>query len=159
MNNENVSTPEAKLVEIEKILDNYQTRKGILALQSKNEAEKYLNLPQAEIRTLQADECFEAGIILCQYATFVQEAYNRELTRANWAESEIKRTVTKQMKQYNSPSADERRYLAIMGDEYTAKLDKLRMWAQALADRLSFMANRVDATARAYLSLAQHRRK
>jgi hypothetical protein len=159
MNNENVSTPEAKLVEIEKILDNYQTRKGILALQSKNEAEKYLNLPQAEIRTLQVDECFEAGIILCQYATFVQEAYNRELTRANWAESEIKRTVTKQMKQYNSPSADERRYLAIMGDEYTAKLDKLRMWAQALADRLSFMANRVDATARAYLSLAQHRRK
>lgn len=159
MNGENASTPEARLAEVEKILDNYQNKKGIIPLKSKNEAEAYLNMQQEQMRSLQPDECYEAGIVLCQYATFLQEAYNREHSRANWAEAEIKRTVTKQMKQYNSPSAEERKYLAIMGDEYIAKLDKLRMWAQALADRLSFMANRVDATARAYLSLAQHRRK
>ena len=152
-------TAKDKLANVEKVMSDYLSGKGILKLTSRNEAEIYLNMPRDQMRKLLPEECSEAAVILTQYGAFLQDCYNTELSRVNWAEAEIKRTIATEVKQYNSPAADERRTLAINGNEYAQALDKLKTWAQAGVDKLSFMSNRVETVARAYIALAQIRRK
>jgi hypothetical protein len=148
-----------RLESVQRQIDDYQKRIGCLPIKTKNEAEEFLNMTRAEMKQLTWEECAEAGVVLMQYATFLQEAYNKELGKASWADAEIKRKIAKSINQYKGPSYEERKNAAIQGDEYTASLDKLHAWAQSIAERISFMANRADAVARAYMSLAQAKRK
>jgi hypothetical protein len=148
-----------RLQNVERQIDDYQKRIGCLPIKPKNEAEEFINMTRAEMKQLTWEECAEAGVVLMQYASFLQEAYNKELGKASWAEAEIKRKIAHSINQYKGPSYEERKNAAIQGDEYTAALDKLHAWAQSIAERISFMANRVDAVARAYMSLSQVKKK
>lgn len=161
MPGDTVSAAQAKLENVVKQIEQYITNKGILTLKIQNDVETYLNMSREEMHRLEASECSEAGIILMRYAGFLQECYNKELARLNFAEAEIRRAITPQLAQYNKAyqTYEERKSLAIAGDDYLSKLEELRMWAQAVADRLAFMSQRVDAIAKGYFNLQQTKRR
>ena len=158
MENQNIGE---RLSQIEQKVDTYHETKGIIKLTPKNNAKTYLELESNAMRGLNEQECCEASIVLNQYSAFLQESYNKELSRVNWATSEMKRVSAPQLKQYAGKfqSYEEKCNLVIAGDEHVSELDRVRMWAQQLADRLNFMAQRVDAIAKSYLALAQSKRK
>jgi cytochrome c biogenesis factor len=160
-NGENNSPAKDRLLRVESLLNEYQQRKGIIQLKVKNDVDIFINMSKEEMRRLTPEEACEAGIILTRYAAFIQDAYNIETGRIHWIDNEIRRTITQEMKQYavRYQTFEERKQLAVMGNDYTAELDKLRMWAQATADRLSFMSNRIEMVAKAYMALAQIKRK
>jgi hypothetical protein len=162
MPGENALGAQSKLDNVVKQIEVYlENKRGLTQLKVHNYVEKYINMPQEEMRRLEQSECAEAGLILTRYAGYVQECYNKELSRLNWAEAEIRRAITPELNQYNKAyqTYEERKALAIAGNEYTARLEELRTWAQTLVDRLAFMAQRIDAIARAYFNLQQSKRK
>jgi hypothetical protein len=160
-NGDQLSLAQAELNQIQKTIQNYTASKGIYQLKVQNDVDIYMNMQKDEIRKLSYEECCEAGIILSRYAAYLQDAHNTEISRVNWATSEVLRTVAPQVKQYGDKfhSFEERKVLAMIGNDYTKEVDRIRMWAQAIADKLAFMANRVDAVAKAYLSLSQAKRR
>jgi hypothetical protein len=153
-----MNAAQEELARVEKIVEDYQTKKGISSIKVKNGVDLYINMGKAELKTLSREECAEACVILTNYAAYLQEVYNKEVARANWAESEIKRILASQTKQYYAPSHEERKAMAIKDNEYASALSKVKTWAQNVADRLSFMAHRIDAIAKAYQQLSQAKR-
>ncbi len=140
-------------------VEKYTNQNGLFKVNVKNDAEMYLNMPKATIHKLTGEESAEAGVILMQYASFVQNAYNTEISKVHWCDSEISRVISGEIKQYSAASLEERKSLAIDGNEYARRLYVLRNWAQATADKLSFMSNRIENIATSYMSLAKSRSK
>jgi hypothetical protein len=152
-------TAEQRLAHVEKQITEYEQRKGVLAIQPRNDVEEYLNMSRDQMRKLSADECGEAGAILGLYALHLQTVYNKELAKVNWTNDNIRRIIAAQVKQYSAKSADERRLLAIRENDYAKRLDELRTWAQMVVDRLAYQSARVEFIARAYLALQQSKRQ
>lgn len=150
MNGQDVS---ATIKQADELLDKFQASLGIKELGYKNAdlAERYLQATPDEIRKMSPEDCLEASIILSQYAWYIQRAWNEENTHINWAEAKLKRFAAEEGAKYKAPSAEERRYLAIINNEYGDKLEKLRGASQAKADRINFLANRIDGVAKMYL--------
>lgn len=137
------------------MLSNYHERYGVLAIKVKNEAEVYLNISKHELKHLSTEECGEANVILTQYAIFIQDMYNKEISRVTWAKDEINRIIAPKLSQYDKQykSHEEKRCLAIDESDYTRKLEELKGLAQASADKLYFIANRIESLAKAYATL------
>lgn len=151
---------EDKLKQIEVILSDYMLKKGIIPFENdKNLVWRYLEMAPAEMKTLTLEECCEAGILLNRYAAFVQQCFNLELSRVNWAEDKIKIAIAKVTQNYKGASYEERKAAAIKDDEYATSLLSVKRWAQAVADRLSFMSHRIEAIAKSYQYLSQTKRK
>ena len=150
MSGQNVSETIKK---VDELLKEYESRLGIKELEHKNAdlIEKYIQASPDEIRKMSPDDCIEAAIILSQYSWFMQRAYNQELTNVNWAEAKLKKLLATEGSKYRAPSADERRYLCIVDNEYAGKLEQLRGGSQARADRINFLSNRADAVAKMYV--------
>jgi hypothetical protein len=159
MNGENESFAEKKLAQAEKMLEEYELRKGVLPIRVNNEAENYLNMDANQLRKLNADECGEAATILSLYAVHLQKVFNDQLARVNWANAQISKAIYKEVQQQSGYSAEERKLKVVYSNEYTRKLAEIRTIAQAVVDRLSYMTARIEFVARTLLSLQQSRRK
>jgi hypothetical protein len=94
---------------------------------------------------LDRDECARARFVLCQFSTSIQRAYNRQIARMNWAESNI--DIIVDTSQYSGASYNERRIAAIKGNDVARKLYDLKMKAQAAADNLSYIPDKIKFTA------------
>jgi hypothetical protein len=147
------------LARINKALDEYETKQGLPVGQPHREAERYLNINHKELSKMSPEECGEAAVVLAQYAFHLQRSYNAELSRINWSADNVSRTISDEIQQYRASSLEERRQLAIRGNEYASKLDQIRTWAQARADRLSYLSSRVEFLAKSMMELQQTKRR
>jgi hypothetical protein len=93
------------------------------------------------------------------YALHLQTVYNKEQSRVNWANDNLRRIMANTVHNNQGRSAEERRLIAIKENEYARKLDELKTWAQMIVDRLAFESARVEFIARAFLSLQQSKRQ
>jgi diadenosine tetraphosphate (Ap4A) HIT family hydrolase len=50
-----------KLTQVEKLLDEYEIRKGVILVKPRNDIEEYLNMSRDDMRKLSAEDCGEAG--------------------------------------------------------------------------------------------------
>lgn len=143
------------------MLENYQAKKGVLKIKPKNQAEIFLNMAKEEMRLLTAEECAEGIVILSQYTAYLQDLYNQEIARVHWLDAEIERIVAPLVIQYKADYQpyEERKNLAIDGNDRTKELMRLKKYAQSAADRLFFMSNRIEVVTKAYTSLMQTKRK
>lgn len=155
----NAESASQQLDKINKALAEYERSKGVPAITPHNEAEQYLNMPHTELRKMTPEQCGEAAVVLAQYGFHLQRAFNEEVARMNWAEDVAKRTIAGDVKQYQAPSFEERKMLAIRGNEYASKLDQIRSWAKARSERLSYLSSKVEFLARTMLELQQTRRR
>lgn len=131
-----------KMDYVDKVLDEYESSNKI-KVNVPNEAEKYLNIELDELRKLSIVELAEASYILSRFSLYIQKLYNKEMTRVAWAEHNITRCITKILSQYNAPSREERRHLAILDNEAAKKLDDIRNYAQLRSNRLAFISSKI----------------
>jgi hypothetical protein len=159
MSGETELTLEQKLNQLDAALDKYEKSKGLPDVVPHGEAQQYLNINQAQLAKLTPEQCGEAAVMVAQFGFHLQKVYNREIGVINWCEDCIQRTITPELKQYNAPSADERKRLAIRGNEYASKLQRLKSIAQARVDRLSYLPAKVEWLSRTLLELQQTKRR
>lgn len=132
------------LKKLETLLNEYENGLGIKNKNPNIQAEKYLTLPIESLQKMTPEECGEAAVVLAQYSFYLQKAYNEEVSKANWADSLIRRTLAKEAKQYNAPSADERRMMAINNNDFCLNLEKIKISAQTRADRINYLSSKVE---------------
>lgn len=144
---------DASLGELDNILANYEQSIGIKNSNPNINAEKYLSMSTDILHKLSAEECGEASIILAQFGFYLQRSFNVELGHVNWAIAMIDRILASETKQYNAPSAAERRMLAIRNNEGAKKLENIRCNAQARADRLNYMSAKVESLSQRFADL------
>lgn len=162
MNGENNSASvslQEKIHKIDVALAEYEQLRGLPPFKINGEAEKYLNISLTELRQLSSVDCAEAAVLLAEFAFSLQRSYNEEMAKVNWATDEIRHAIAQEIKQYTAPSAEERKLLAIQGNEYAAKLDKICRWTKAKADRLAYLAGRAEFLGRTLMSLHSAKRE
>lgn len=156
---EELENATATLKRIDAALEEYEKGCGLPKVQIHSEAEQYLNMNHDDINRLSAEYCGEAAIVLAQYSFHLQRCYNAELARMTWAEDSIKRTITENINQVKGASFEERKMQATKQNEYAFKLDQIRTWAKCRADKLSYLASKVEFLARTFLDLQQTKRR
>lgn len=144
---------------IDAALADYEKASGLPSITPNSEAEQYLNMSHKELQPMTAELCGEAAVVLAQYSFHLQRCYNSELARITWAEDSIRRTITDSINQVRGASFEERKMQATKQNEYAFKLDQIRTWAKCRADKLSYLASKVEFLARTFLDLQQTKRR
>lgn len=127
------------------------------------EAKRLLYLPKSERDTMTSEQCYDAALVLSQFAFQCQRVLNRVNARAKWAEDKMRRTVAPVLEQYAPAGGytkfEEKMLKAVADNDHARRLDYLRAESQLKAadvDHLPFLAGNV---AKMYLALAEERRK
>ena len=144
-----------QLEKVDSILDEYEASLGIPKFRDDfhdDTAKSYLQLSRNEIEKLTPDQCAEAALLLASLSFHLQRSYNREIARVNWSTSLIKKTAAGREGQY-SGSWESQHYQAVKGDGYTSKLDRVRVYAQQRADRLTYLSSSVKNISDIFLSV------
>jgi hypothetical protein len=154
------ASSEERLRQIDALLDDYERSLGLPAgtppMQS--EATKLLEMEPSLLRKLTPEQAGEAAVILSVYAFHLQRAVNKEQSRVAWAEESIRKAITAQVGQQRGSSFEERKMLAVRGDDAASKLDRIRVQARLRVERLAFLARQAEAIVRSLLSLQQAKR-
>ena len=153
MNGETESSTSAARNRLEKIknkLDIFEKSVGLPPYNRDERTCEHLNLTSAVIRNFSADECGEVATDLASYAIYIQRTLNREQSYLKWLEAKIDLAVADELNDYSGYySHEQRKYKAIVNNEYARELEEMRIQAQikvsALA-QLPFQINQLCRT-------------
>lgn len=139
-----MSTAQDQLDRIDQLLDEYENSIGLPSYSvSNDEVNKYLQMKRNVLEKLSPQDCAEIAYILSSYAFYLQKMYNREVARISWGKSTMRDVLAGQTQQYHTKfsSYEERKAQAVKGDGFASNLDKIMVYAQTRADRLTFLSN------------------
>jgi hypothetical protein len=148
-----------KMEHLVSVLDIYERTVGLANIGVKDEVDGYINLSILELNKMSAEECGNAAYIIEQRAYHVQMQLNKEVARITWADDLIEKAVLPRMNNYKAFKDEDKMKLAIQDDDYTKKLQEIKIYARMRIDRLSFMANRLNNLANKLDSLQQTKRR
>lgn len=144
--------PKDRLAKMDQILAEYTSKLGADEFeQIPSEIKGYLSMGREELRGLSDQDRDDIAYILGGTAYNIQRAYNTELSRVNWAEENIKKIICSQLEQYQVSKYtpfEEKRLMAIRGDDVANKFHEIKMYAQLRADRLHDLSRRVEFMSR-----------
>lgn len=158
----NAQTAEQKLKQLEEVLDNYE-KTNKLNIKLDNDLERYFDITEAKLLSMTGEDCGIAACLLANYSIHIQKQLNRHISKSEWAKECIDKAITPHISQYRVPSqyqsADEVKMLAIQGNEYTRKLNEIRVLAQTRVNTLLYISGKIDGLVKTYLELQQTKRK
>ncbi|NVM35778.1 MAG: hypothetical protein HWN81_09295 [Candidatus Lokiarchaeota archaeon] len=140
---ESDKSPLGRMNKIDEILDEYESSIGLSKFTEKaidDEAKKYLSMDRNQIEKLSIQECGEAALMLGGLSFHIQRCFNREMSRVNWAENLLKKTIAGEELQYRG-SWESQYNQAIKNNDYASDLLKLKNYAKQRADRLTYLAS------------------
>jgi hypothetical protein len=144
---------------VDKVLDEYENSIGLSYTKIHDEAEQYLTYTHEQINKMDSYACDTAAATLNQLAYHIQKNINKEVARVNWCEAKVKQTLANVLHKYPGYSYEERKNAAAKDNEYTTKLENIRIYAAARADRLNSLSYSVNSLAKTFSSMAQNRKK
>ena len=140
---ESDKSPLGRMNRIDEILDEYELSIGLSKFTEKSiddEAKKYLSMDRNQIEKLSIQECGEAALMLGGLSFHIQRCFNREMSRVNWADSLLKKTIAGEELQYRG-SWESQYNQAVKNNDYANDLLKLKNYAKQRADRLTYLAS------------------
>ena len=155
--------PPTKLSErrakITDLLSKYTSSMG-LNIRPSNEVEHFLNLSQAELRKMTAEECGEASYIIAKAMTYIQLEINKLQADVNWCENYIQFLISKIIHTMGGQYTpfDYKRTLAIKQDDTAMEAHKVITQAKLRLDSLAFITNQLRAIALSFEGLQQTKR-
>lgn len=157
---QNDLTVQQKLVEAEKILDDYSKSIGTTALKFNNEVETILGLKIDELRRFNEEECGLNAYCLAQYATFIQKEVNRHSAKLKWANHNLDIVVAKVSTNYGDKFTkwEVKRSLVVNDNEFAKALNKIVLEATLRVEELSFISSRIDKMSQILIELQKTRR-
>lgn len=140
-------TTKEEIAHWDRILDEYENGIGlplyISEAMPENELQNYLSMNRSDIEKLTPIDCAEIGYRLAQYSFHIQRSINRELSRLNWVEENIKMVISEEINNYKGYGYIEKSYQAIKNNSRASSLQKIKVYAKQRADRLSYIANSI----------------
>jgi len=139
-----MKTADNEMGRMEKLLDDYEKSIGIPScITSSNDIDKYMNMSRNVLEKLSQEDCAQIAYVLSSYAFYLQKMHNREISRITWAKSVLRDALADVIGEYGGKfiTYDERKSKAIKHDEYACVVDKILNYAQARADRLTFLSS------------------
>lgn len=141
------ATSKEEIANWDKILDEYENSLGLPNYANSNipedELQNYLMMTRTDLEKLTPVDCAEIGYRLSQYSFYVQRSLNRELSRLNWVEENIRMVISEDINNYKGYGYVEKAYQAIKHNSRAASLQKVKMYAKQRSDRLSYLANSI----------------
>ena len=150
---------QASLDKADAALDVFEREIGLPEYIPDNEVHRYLNMSRAEVEKLTPEECGEAAFLLRKFAFHMQRAFGRESARVKLLERQLRKVLASEVGQYRAPSAEERRDLAIKGNDKARELARLRDYHEARLERIAFLSNCVGQMAASLDTLQQTKRR
>tara|TARA_R110000824_G_scaffold162282_3_gene337911 strand:- start:4342 stop:4842 length:501 start_codon:yes stop_codon:yes gene_type:complete len=155
-----LSTAKESLAHFEKLIDSYLVKKGVHSVQYNEEALKILSMKSFELKALTSTECGELSFALSQYALYIQQQINEQTTRINWSKGKLKSMVAKNAGSFDRYTKyEEKESSVIHNNEYASKLNDILSYAQAVSDRLSYMAGRIHSLGATLTELQRSKRR
>jgi hypothetical protein len=142
-----VKTSKEELNYWDNILDDYEQTLGLPKYNAdilpENELKEYLTMTRDIIEKLSPEDCAQIAYRLGQFSFHLQRTLNRELARANWADSTIKEVIAEEINNYKGYGYIEKSLQAIKHNDKALSLNNIKKYAQQRIDRLSYLANGV----------------
>lgn len=140
------------------ILDEYESSIGLGKYSeqhsfSNSEFDNYFQMNRDSIEKLNPEDCAQISYRLSQYGFYLQRTLNREIARANWAESSIKEAIADDINNYKGYGFVEKSMQAIKHNDKASSLNKIKKYAQQRIDRLSYLANSIKNLSDIMLSI------
>lgn len=140
------------------ILDEYESSIGLGKYYeqhsfSNSEFDNYFQMNRDSIEKLNPEDCAQISYRLSQYGFYLQRTLNREIARANWAESSIKEVIADDINNYKGYGFVEKSMQAIKHNDKANSLNKIKKYAQQRIDRLSYLANSIKNLSDIMLSI------
>jgi hypothetical protein len=140
------------------ILDEYETSIGLGKYAEHHnfpntEFDNYFQMNRDAIEKLNPEDCAQISYRLSQYGFYLQRTLNREIARANWAESSIKEVIADDLNNYKGYGYIEKSFQAIKHNDKANSLNKIKKYAQQRIDRLSYLANSIKNLSDIMLSI------
>ena len=130
----------------DKILDEYEQSLSLPEYSascgvSESEINGYLSMGRNEIEKLSPEDCAQISYRLAQFSFHIQRTLNREIARYNWAEENIKETISDEINNYKGYGYVEKSLQAIKHNDKASSLNNIKKFAKQRIDRLSYIAN------------------
>lgn len=156
-----VKTAKERIEELDRILDDYINKIGIKysEIQSTDEISTYLTMERGSLSKLSCEDCAEITVLLQSFAFHLAKEQGREKARLGWVKEQLYKGVDTTQFGNSYAKYEEKRALAIKGDEYLSKLNEILIYAQARVDRIENLSHRVEAIARSFSELRQSKYK
>jgi hypothetical protein len=123
--------------ELDALFEQYKKQVGIGKLVVSTETDKFLNLSEAQLKRMSAEECAAGAFILAREVTYLQDRINYHTRRANWVKANINRCKK---------------------PELLARFRKLLVEIQGYIDTLAYMPIQVKFQATTLVNLAESKR-
>lgn len=155
-----MATPEEKLEEVNRMLDEYEESLGLPKPDNKNGdlVKKYLSMHKSELERIHPAECDEMVVVLNSYAMYLNRKSNRERANMKWAEKCLKYSLAGKTQQYTG-SWENQEYSAIKENAYCQGLIKIITAAQQRIDTLYFLSANVKDISDSLKNLAYGKRQ
>lgn len=151
---------DTRLEEVNNILDKYVKSVGIDIQASSDNISIYFNLSSDQIKSMTAEECDEAAVLLSQKSAQIQVEINRHTRIKNWANENINAFIANQI--INSTDKftkyEMKRISVIQQNEYTNKLYGILRTSQAYLDALEYLPINLKYHSDLFSSLARSKR-
>lgn len=150
----------SRLQKFEEELDDFITGVGLGNLTYESEADKAMSLTIDQLKGLSADDCGNLSYKLQQYATFIQQRYNRAKNMERWAKHNMNIVVAKEGNAYGSKYTkyEEKYWMVAAGNTYAKSLNNIILQAGAKMSELDSMSSKIHSMAQALREIQQNKR-
>ena len=116
-----------------------------LNLNINNEVNKYLNLDADSMKIMTAEDLSIAAACISRHSLFIQQETNKHIRIINWIDANLKIITSGQTEQYDKYLPfEEKRLLAIKGNDLTSKMLSSKVEHQMHADHLNSLSYRIE---------------
>lgn len=156
MDRENQHPIVERMHKIDAVLDEYESSTGIGkyhdAFPESESAERYLSMSRDAVEKMDIEECAAAAYILGSLSFHVQRTINREVSRVNWAKSNIKEIICSKSSSYTGAWSNQDMQ-ATLDNDISRKLHEIEKYAQSRIDRLTYLSNSIKNMSDLFINL------
>jgi hypothetical protein len=151
---------DSRVAAVVKYLDDYEAGLGLPAIRvNETEVSHLLNLEPFERSKMDPYQCADAAYVLARFAAHLGRERSRQEALAVWLKSAVLKSVVREMQRQNAYSFEEKRQLAIIGNEHAMKLEQKRLDAEVKVANHGYLARHVENVGRAFEFLANVKRR
>jgi len=151
-------TAAERLARFERSVDDYINSKHLCVIGFNLEAVGVLNLTMEDLKNLSSEDCVAGSYVVFAYASYIQEEYNQNLVKLNYATDSLRQIVANEMGQFDKYTKHEiKQQHVINNNEFATKIDNIRKHAQARVDRLSEKIRDIRRMGESLLELARRK--
>ncbi len=149
-----------KIVELDKLLNDYSKSLGLVAISKDKNIEEILSASHDELKTMDSETLGIWSFRLARYTAFIQKEINRHTAKQKWADHNIKVIVGKNHANYGDKFVkyEHKREMVIGDNAYAQVLNKLLLQSTLHVEELNFLSTRIHTMSNILQDISKSKR-